>query len=60
MEIVYDYIVTLDEKGFENEKNKFKIMATGFPPKELQREDKIRAIFGESDSEAINVQELYD
>lgn len=39
IQVAYDFVLIQEERGFENEENKFEIISPGFPPKSLSPDD---------------------
>jgi FAS-associated factor 2 len=57
VERIYNFVSVLDERGFENEENDFKIVA-GFPAQTLNPRLLLRDQFPDSDHELVHVKEL--
>lgn len=59
VQLIYDFIEMQEEKGFEDNSNKFEIVSPGFPPRVLNPKVTLESEFGDSDQEALNVREVF-
>jgi hypothetical protein len=57
---IYDFVFSIENKGFENENNNFEIFHNSFPPRIINKEEIIKNFFNSSDQEALNVKETFE